>query len=84
MLLAYPPAIFSEILDFIVSSPSPEEIVAFKPSTALEDRLDTLLAKNKQEQLSADEREELNSFLQLNHFMNMLKIRARQKLDDHE
>jgi len=80
MVLAYPPSIFSEILDFMVSSPSPEDIIAFKPSPELEKRLTELLTKNKQDDLLDDERQELESFLQLNHFMNMLKIRARKKL----
>lgn len=84
MVLAYPPAIFSEILDFMVSSPSPEAIIAFKPSAQLEARLTELLTLNKQDALTDDEREELDAFLELNHFMNMLKIRARQKLAEHD
>lgn len=80
MVLAYPPAIFAEILDFMVSSPTPEDIIAFKPSVELDDRLTELLMKNKQDTLTDDEQKELEAFLQLNHFMNMLKIRARQKL----
>lgn len=84
MVLAYPPEIFSEIMDLMVSSPTPEQIIAFKPSLELETRLTELLTKNKQDALTDDEREELDAFLQLNHFMNMLKIRARQKLTDNE
>lgn len=84
MVLAYPPAIFSEIMDFIVSSPSPKDIIAFKPSPQLEARLTELLMKNKQGNLTSDEQEELDAFLQLNHFMNMLKIRARKKLAENE
>jgi hypothetical protein len=80
MVLAYSPAQFEEILDFMVSAPSPEAIVAFKPSAELEARLSELMAKNKQDTLTDDERDELQAFLQLNHLMNMLKIRARQKL----
>lgn len=84
MVLAYPPSIFSEILDFMVSSPSPEDIIAFKPSLELEARLTELLTKNKQDALIDEEQEELESFLQLNHFVNMLKIRARRKLVEDE
>ena len=80
MVLAYPPEQFAEILDFMVSAPSPEEIIAFKPSPQMEARLSELLNKNKQDALNADERQELDAFLQLNHFVNMLKIRARKKL----
>lgn len=80
MVLAYPPDKFAEILDFMVSSPSPQAIIAFKPSPQMEARLTELLHKNKQAALSEDERQELEAFLQLNHFVNMLKIRARKKL----
>lgn len=80
MVIAYPPAMFSEILDFLVNSPTPEDIVAFKPSSELEERLTYLMAKNKQDALNEEEHQELESFLQVNHFVNMLKIRARKKL----
>jgi len=66
----------------MVSSPSPKAIIAFKPSTQLETRLTALLEKNKQDTLTDDEHQELEAFLQLNHFMNMLKIRAREKLNN--
>jgi len=84
MVLAYPPEQFAEILDFIVSAPSPEAIIAFKPSAHMEARLAELMHKNKQETLTDDERQELEGFLQLNHLVNMLKIRARKKLIPHE
>ena len=84
MVLAYPPEQFAEILDFMVSAPSPEAIIAFKPSPHMEARLAELMHKNKQESLNDDEHQELEAFLQLNHFVNMLKIRARKKLVRHE
>ncbi len=84
MVLAYPPDKFAEILDFMVSAPSPEEIIAFKPSSQMESHLAELMMKNKHDTLSDDERHELDAFLQLNHFVNMLKIRARKKLATDE
>lgn len=80
MAVAYPPTIFSEILDFLVTSPSLQEIIDFKPSPEIEERLTYLLTQNKRDALSEDEQSELDAFLQLNHFVNMLKIRARKKL----
>jgi hypothetical protein len=80
MTVAYPPMIFSEILDFLVTSPSLQEIIDFKPSQDLEEQLSYLLAQNKRDALSEEERLDLDAFLQLNHFVNMLKIRARKKL----
>ena len=84
MVLAYPPEQFAEILDFMVSTPSPEAIIAFKPSAQMEARLADLMSKNKQDALTDEERHELEAFLQLNHFVNMLKIRARKKLANYE
>jgi hypothetical protein len=84
MVLAYPPDKFAEILDFMVSSPSPEAIIAFKPSAQMEIRMTQLMSHNKQDILSDEDRDELEALLQLNHFVNMLKIRARKKLATHE
>lgn len=84
MAIAYPPQIFSEVLEFMVTSPSPQDIIAFKPSEALESRLTALLSKKNQDVLSDLEQEELDAFLNLNHFMNMLKIHARKKLTENE
>jgi hypothetical protein len=80
MAIAYPHEIFSEVMDFLVTSPSPNDIIAFKPSSKLEGRLSELLSKKQDAALTDDEQAELAEFLRLNHFMNMLKIRARQKL----
>ncbi|MGB7340109.1 MAG: hypothetical protein WBC91_14530 [Phototrophicaceae bacterium] len=80
MVIAYPPAMFSEVLDFLVTSPTPDDILAFKPSQEQENQFEALMTKNKQSTLTKTEQDELESFLQLNHFVNMLKIRARQKL----
>ena len=79
MAVAQPDTLFSEILDFLASTPTPERIIAFKPSDQLEQRLSYLLEQNGEDVLTAEERRELDEFLRMNHFMNMLKIRARQK-----
>ncbi len=80
MVATQPETLFAEIIDFLASTPTPEAILAFKPSDRLEQRLSDLLEQNRQETLTAEERGELDEFLRMNHFMNMLKIRARQKL----
>ncbi len=80
MALAQPDTLFSEIIDFLASTPTPEDIIAFKPSGRLEQRVSDLLERNRQDTLTAEGRAELDEFLRMNHFMNMLKIRAREKL----
>lgn len=82
--ITYPPAIFDEVFDFLVSTPTPEQIIAFKPSPEIDERLGDLLAKNKDGRLTAADHEELEAFQQMDHFMTMLKIRARQKLAKNE
>jgi hypothetical protein len=71
--------VWAELIDFLTSTPTPEAILAFQPSDPLEQRLIELLERNQQTILTAEERVELDEFLRMNHFINMLKIHARQK-----
>lgn len=72
---------FDEVTDFLLSRPTPEEVIAFKPSDDLNSRLHILLDRNKQDALSDMERAELDRFLQLDHLFTILKAKARRKLD---
>lgn len=72
--------LFDEVLDFLASTPTPEQIIAFHPSEALQIRLRELLDRNQNALLTAEEQAELDEFSRINHFMAMLKIRARKKL----
>ena len=72
--------LFDDVLDFLASTPTPEQIVEFEPSESLKQRLAYLMEQNRHDILSADERAELDEFLRMNHFMNMLKLRARKKM----
>jgi hypothetical protein len=72
--------LFDEVLDFLASSPTTEQIIAFYPSETLQERLRYLLDTNRNSALTAEERTELDEFSRLNHFMSMLKIRARARM----
>lgn len=74
--------LFDEVLDFLSSTPTPQQIVAFAPSEALQARAHYLLDGNRAGSLTVEERAELDEFARMNHFMSMLKIRARAKLSD--
>jgi hypothetical protein len=82
MAIATSPAIFVEIIDFLASSPTPQQIIDFKPSDELQNRSHELLEHNRQGTLTAEERAEMEEFRRMSHFMNMLKIRARQKIEE--
>jgi hypothetical protein len=81
MAIAEPPnTLLNEILDFLASTPTPEQIIAFKTSETLNERLHYLLDQNSEDRITPEERAELDEFLRMGHFMTMLKIRARQRL----
>ena len=69
-----------EITDFLLTNPTPEQIIDFKTSDPLNERLHELLDKNSEEGLTPDEHAELDSFLQIGHVFTVLKAKARLKL----
>lgn len=74
--------LFDEVIDFLASAPTSEQIIAFGPSESLQMRVRYLLDANRAGSLSAEEHAELDEFGRMNHFMSMLKARAREKLAD--
>ena len=72
--------IFDEIVDFITSTPRPEQILGFKPSAAAQERLEDLLFKKREETLDDIEKHELEQYLTIEHIMRLAKARARQRL----
>lgn len=72
--------LLDEILDFLSSTPTPEQIIVFRPSPTLQARASYLLDRNRNDALTAEETAELEEFSRLNHFMSLLKIRARTRL----
>ena len=70
----------NEVLDFLLSAPTPQQVIDLRPSPAAQERLRYLLDGNRDDALNDAERAELDSYLQLEHFVRQLKIRAREKL----
>lgn len=71
---------YDEILDFVTSGPSLEQIVDFTYSVATLERLAYLLDHEALGFLSDDEREELVEFRKCDVFMDQLRIRAQRRL----
>lgn len=80
MALAPAETLFDEILDFLASSPTAEQIVNYQPPIVLQQRLSELLDKNRSGGLSEAEQSELDEFLRMNRFMSRLKLKARKRL----
>jgi hypothetical protein len=72
--------VFEEMLDFLASGPTPEQITAFKISPSAQERLEELLDKNREQGLTGKEAAELDVYEQVNHVFLLLKARARLAL----
>lgn len=69
-----------EIIDFLATSPAPEQILEFHASKTMQERLCYLLQRNKDGGLTPEEINELNEIEYLEHFITMLKAKIRIKM----
>lgn len=80
MVFVKPLSLLNEVTDFLAASPSAEEIIAFKLSDALSERALELLEANRRNTISQEEREEMNDYMRMEHFLTLLKAKARANL----
>jgi hypothetical protein len=66
----------NEVLDFLLSRPTPAQVINHQASAAAQLRLRYLFDKNRENMLNDAERAELESYGRAEHFMRQLKIRA--------
>lgn len=71
-----------EVLDFLLSQPTPEQIIHLRASEWAQERLRYLLNGSRENTLNDAERAELEAYLQLDNLVARLKIRAHEKLAD--
>lgn len=74
----------AEVLEFLAQLPTPEEILALRPSTTLQTQIDQLLEKSRTVGLSADEAQVWEQYQFLEHFVRVAKIKALLKLNMNE
>lgn len=72
------------VTDFLASAPTLEEIAAYRLPDPLQARAHMLLDKNREGVLTAEERAEMDDFLEIDHLMTLVKAKARLKLADKE
>ena len=70
------PAAYAEVLDFLITGPTPQAIIAFKVSAEAQERIYTLLDKNREGTLTETEAAELDLYEQLEHMVILLKAKA--------
>jgi hypothetical protein len=71
---------YLELIDFLAAGTTPEALIAFRPSPAIQDRVSDLIERGRDGSLTTEEKQELADFLQLEHLMIMAKAQARRKL----
>jgi hypothetical protein len=71
------PPLYQEIIEFLSSGPTTAQVLAFKISPEAQDRLEELLHRNREAELTATERDELNTYLHFSEYLTRLKARAR-------
>lgn len=66
----------AEVLEFLASLPTPEAIIALRPSEALQAQISTLLLKNRTVGLTPEEEQFWLGYQYLEHIVRMAKVRA--------
>jgi hypothetical protein len=70
-------ALSEEIIEFLASGPTPEEIIDFRPTREVIGRVQDLLDKNQESTLNPDEEAELDEYEKLDYLMTLIKARAQ-------
>jgi hypothetical protein len=68
-----PSEVYQHILSFLAKNPTSEQLAAFRPTQAMQDRLRTLLDREKSGLLTEMEQQELNEYEKIEHVMVMFK-----------
>jgi hypothetical protein len=68
---------YLEIIDFIASGTTPQAVVEYRPSPEAQHHIAELIAREKDGTLSAEEKSELDHFMDLEHILRVAKARAR-------
>jgi hypothetical protein len=71
---------YEEITNFIAAGTTPQGLVAFHPSDSFQKRVAELIEHSKDGSISAEDKLELEAYLQLEHIVILAKARARQHL----
>jgi len=78
---APPASIQDEVMAFLLSSPTPQQIIDFRASDTAQRRLRYLLDANRNETLTTEESAELEEASHVNQFMMTLKAKAYESLE---
>lgn len=72
----------TEVLEVLATLPSPQEVMALRPSARLTARIEELLEKNREGGLTAAEQREWERYEYLEHLVRVAKARASRRLSE--
>jgi hypothetical protein len=70
---------YDEVAEFLAKL-DPKSLIAWRPSDAVQERVENLIFKKKDNQLTLDEQYELDRYMALEHLIALTKARARKQL----
>ncbi|RKT43972.1 hypothetical protein [Thiocapsa rosea] len=70
----------ADVMEFLASLPTPEQIMALRTSQALQAQIDTLLERSREGDLSDDEDRQWRNYQYIEHLVRKSKIRAAERL----
>ena len=70
----------SAIIELLTSQPTPEQVLAIRPSPELQTRVSELLGRSKGGELSRQEETELERYLTLEHLVRLAKAHAHKQM----
>lgn len=80
--MSVPQKSYDEIVDLFARTSS-AEVLAFRPSFESQKRVQYLLDRSKNGELTEEEAAELERFGELEHLMQLVKARAQVYLENH-
>jgi hypothetical protein len=73
---------YIDIVDFIASGTTPQTVVSFCPSLDSKNRVAELISREKTSDVTAEERSELDHYLEVEHIMRLAKAKARKLVSE--
>lgn len=70
----------TEVARFLANHPTPEQIIAFHPSPEVAERAYELIHTERDGSLTEEERQELDSYLVIEHLIELVKLEAQRQL----
>jgi hypothetical protein len=70
----------NSILEKLASLPSPQEVLALRPTPQVQEHIEALLEKNRTHGLSPEEQREWDRYEYVEHLVRLAKINAARKL----